>query len=388
MRILISTWGWRSHFYCLVPVAWALQTAGHEVLVATQPGLAPVVDEAGLVAVPLGPNLDFEAVFTDRIGKIGGSTGDGRPDPDGPAITPDGGVVHMADAWVDDLVAFGRSFRPDLVLWEPFNLAAAVAAAVLDVPGAQVLWGPDHGSTLAWDHEGVFGPLARRFGITSSDVRVAGGLMIDPVPAPLQVPLPVPSLPMRYLPYNGTHVLPPWLHEPPSRPRVCVTGGTVAGPGLSERADLADVVRAVADLGADVVVAVAKAHRDALPPLPDTVRVADTPLALRLVLPGSAAFVQHGGAGTMMTALVCGVPQLVLPQVGDEHFNAERLLLSGAGLVLEEPDIASVRDSVAALMDGGPWREAAELLRDRIHAMPTPAQVVDQLVAYAEGARP
>ena len=119
MRILISTWGWRSHFYCLVPLAWALQTAGHEVLVATQPGLAPAVDEAGLVAVPLGPHLDFEAVFTDRIGKVGGSTGDGTPDPDGPAITPDGGVVQMADAWVDDLVAFGRSFRPDLVLWEP-----------------------------------------------------------------------------------------------------------------------------------------------------------------------------------------------------------------------------------------------------------------------------
>ena len=387
MRILISTWGWRSHFYCLVPLAWALQAAGHQVVVACHPSLTDVVTGAGLAAVPLGADVDFEEAFTGRIGKVGALDGDS--DALEPSITPDGGVVRMADALVGDLVAFGRSFRPDLVIWEPFNLAAAVAAAALDVPGVLTLWGPDHAGSLRLDHEAVVGPLAARFGLAAQDVSLTGSLVLDPVPEPMQVPLKGPVRHMRYTPYNGTSVLPRWLHGPPERPRVCITGGTVAGPGLSERATLPDVVRAVAELDVEVVVAVVRAQRDALGPMPGNVRVSDGPLALRLVLPSCAAFVQHGGAGTMMTALVHGVPQLILPEVGDEHFNAERLLVAGAGAALEHPDAATVRDTVARLMGDGPWREATSLMRDRILAMPTPAEVVGDLVALAgrEGAR-
>lgn len=388
MRILISTWGWRSHFYCLVPLAWALQAAGHEVLVASHPSMTPVITGAGLAAVPLGADVDFEDTFTGRIGKVGALDREAGDDSLDPAITPDGGVVRMADALLDDLVAFGRSFRPDLVVWEPFNLAAAVAAAALDVPGVLNLWGPDHTSSLRLDHEAVIGPLAARFGLTANDVSLTGSLILDPVPEPVQVPLKGPVQHMRYTPYNGTSVLPSWLHEPPKRPRVCITGGTVAGPGLSDRAELPDVVRAVAGLDVEVVVAVVKAQRDALGPMPGNVRVSDGPLALRLVLPSCAAFVQHGGAGTMMTALVHGVPQLILPEVGDEHFNAERLLVAGAGTSLQNPDAATVRETVAGLIGDGPWREATLLMRDRINAMPSPAEVVGVLAGLAarEGA--
>ena len=65
--------------------------------------------------------------------------------------------------------------------------------------------------------------------------------------------------------------------------------------------------------------------------MPARVRLVDGPLALRLVLPTCAALVQQGGAGTTMTALGLGVPQLILPQVSDQHFNGERLALTGAG---------------------------------------------------------
>lgn len=390
MRILISTWGWRSHFYCLVPLAWALQTAGHDVLVASHPSMTPVITGAGLAAVPIGADVDFEAVFTGHVGKVGRVDGANPGGALDPVITPDGGVVRMADAALDDLVAFGRSVRPDLVVWEPFNLAGAVASAALGVPGVQVLWGPDHTSALRIDHEAVVGPLANRFGLDAGEVSLTGTLMLDPVPPPLQVPLPGPARPIRYTPYNGTSILPRWLWEPPRRPRVCVTGGTVAGPGLSERTDLPGAIRAIAGLDVEVVVAVVASQRDMLGSLPDNVRVADAPLALRLVLPSCATLVQHGGAGTMLTALAHGVPQLLLPRVGDEHFNAERLALSGAGTWLDDPDAETIQATVGALVADGPWRAAARRMRDRIHEMPTPTEVVDTLVALAhpEGARP
>lgn len=414
----MSTWGWRSHFNCLAPLGWALQAAGHEVRVASHPSLADAITGAGLAAVPLGPDLRFAEVFAGSIGKVArldraeppataraelaGPAGPAKPagaakpagpaEPDGlePAITADGGVVRFADALLDPLVAFGREYRPDLLVWEPFNLAAPVAAAALGIPGVLQLWGPDSSVTLRMDPDSVLGPLAGRFGLDAADVTPTGELILDPVPPPMQVPLSGPSEPVRFVPYNGAAVVPPWLHAPPRRPRVCVTAGTMmAGAGLADRLDLAGVVRAVAELDVEVVVVVERAQQAGLRPMPGNVRLADAPLALRLVLPSCAALVQQGGAGTTMTALVHGVPQLVLPQVSDQHFNAERLAATGAGTCLTAPHTAPgvIRDVVAELVGGGRWRECAELMRERIHRMPPPAAVVPTLAALGTRAR-
>ncbi|SCG51201.1 UDP:flavonoid glycosyltransferase YjiC, YdhE family [Micromonospora rifamycinica] len=416
LRILLTTWGWRSHFYGLAPLGWALQAAGHEVRVASHPSLVPAITAAGLAAVPLGRDLDFAEAFAGRIGAVGAldPAGPAAPDPAlpaapapavpatpdpatpeqddplEPAITADGGVVRFADALLDDLVGFGRAWRPDLMVWEPFNLAAPVAAAALGVPGVLHLWGPDSSVTLRLDPESVLGPLAGRFGLAASDVSLTGALTLDPVPPPMQVPTARPGRPVRFVPYNGPAVLPSWLHGPADRPRVCVTAGTMmAGVGLDDRLGLARVIRAVAGLDVEVVVLVEPAQQARLGPLPDNVRLVDAPLALRLVLPTCAALVQQGGAGSTMTALGLGVPQLVLPQVSDQHFNAERLAVTGAGTWLSpaRADDDTLRALVGELIGDGHWRESAALMRDRVHAMPTPAEVVPALVALAASTR-
>jgi UDP:flavonoid glycosyltransferase YjiC (YdhE family) len=378
MRILMSTWGWRSHFHCLVPLGWALRAAGHEVLVASHPSMTRTISEAGLPAVPLGKDVDFASAFAGRIGKVGQGGLE-------PASTADGGVVRLADAMLDELVAFGRVYRPDLLVWEPFNLAAAVAAAALDVPGVLALWGPDSSVTLSLDREAVLGPLAHRFGLGAADVSPTGRLTLDPVPPPMQVSLAGPTQPIRFVPYNGTAVVPTWLRQPAERRRVCVTAGTMmAGAGLTDRLELPRIIRAVAELDVEVIVVLAEPS--ALGALPDNVRVTDAPLALHLLLPTCAALVQQGGAGTTMTALAAGVPQLILPRVSDQHFNAERLALTGAGTWLESPDPVTLRDTVGELAGDGPWRAAATLMRHRIQEMPAPAEVVN-LLPHREGTR-
>jgi len=391
MRILMSTWGWRSHFYCLVPLGWALAAAGHEVRVASHPSMVDPITAAGLAAVPLGRDIRFAEVFADQIGKVGRldtNAGDEADDGLEPAITADGGVVRFADALLDELVDYGRAFRPDLMIWEPFNLAAPVAAAALGVPGVQQLWGPDSWVTLRLDRESVLGPLAGRHGLTAAEIGLAGTLSLDPVPEPMQVPRAEPSRPVRYLPYNGTAVLPSWLHAPAERPRVCVTAGTMmAGAGLADGLDLTEVIRAVAELDVEVVAVLEPVQQRRLGPLPDNVRLADAPLALRLLLPSCAALVQQGGAGTTMTALACGVPQLILPQVSDQHFNGERLAATGAGTSLPagQADPARIRTLVGELLTDGSWWDAAGRMRERIQQMPPPAVVVPELAALAAG---
>lgn len=394
LRVLMSTWGWRSHLYCLVPVGWALQAAGHEVRVASHPSMVQAISSAGLAAVPLGEDLDFATEFGGRMGKVGrlDQGGQRAAEPDGilePAITADGGVVRFAAALVGDLVEFGRTYRPDLLIWEPFNLAAPVAAAALGVPGVLQLWGPDSSVTLRLDKETVVGPLAARFGLGAAEVSLTGTLMLDPVPPPMQVPLSGPSEPVRFVPYNGTAVVPGWLRRPARHPRVCVTAGTMmAGARFAGRMDLTGIIRAVAELDVEVVVAVDPAQQAGLGQVPDNVRLADTPLALRLVLPSCAALVQQGGAGTTMTALAYGVPQLILPQVSDQHFNGERLAATGAGTWLEPEQASSgqIRDLVGEFVGDGHWRERAALMRERVRQMPAPAAVVPGLTTLALGA--
>ena len=67
-----------------------------------------------------------------------------------------------------------------------------------------------------------------------------------------------------------------------------------------------------------------------------------------------AAVVHHGGAGTTTTAALAGVPQVVLPQMFDQHYWAERVdKLSGGTLkdrVLAEGPMAPPV-AVSAVLD-------------------------------------
>lgn len=404
MKVLISTWGWRSHFYPLVPLAWALRSAGHDVRVASQPGMMAAITGAGLPGVPVGPALDFAEVFGNHVGRVATRAERANFQQPGiaPAVTADGGVVRYADAMLDELVGFGRHFAPDLMVFEPQNLAAPIAAAALGVPAVRQLWGPDETTQLDLDRKSVLGPLAERHSVAVADVRLAGDLTLDPCPPGMQVPLAGPSRPVRFVPYNGTAVLPRWLWDEPVRPRVCLTWGTMmaslgldSGPaaGVDLAAVIAAVIAAVASLDVELVLALDPAQRERLGTLPTGVVFPEQPLALALLLPSCRAIISQGGAGTLMTALAAGVPQLVLPQVSDQHFNAERLVATGAGLSVTEAgtDADSYGDAICRLLPDllgeGTQRSRAAELQAANQLLPAPAGVVPVLEELVNTAR-
>jgi vancomycin aglycone glucosyltransferase len=88
---------------------------------------------------------------------------------------------------------------------------------------------------------------------------------------------------------------------------------------------------------------------------------------LLALFPRVAAIVHHGGAGTTTTAALAGVPQVVVPQVYDQHYFAQRVRELGIGCAhaagapgidsltdaLEQaltPDVSGRAESVAAAM--------------------------------------
>jgi UDP:flavonoid glycosyltransferase YjiC (YdhE family) len=387
MRVLMVTWGWRTHFYPLAPLGWAVRAAGHQIIVASHPSLITAITAAGLPAVAVGPDIDFRTVFQGQVVPVGSSGRAGFSGATGrnaatPEVTPDGGVVRLADALLDDLVTFGRHYQPDLIVHEHLNIAAAVAAAALRVPAVRHLWGPDSSTEMAINEDTILAPRAARY--HAGPVHLSGTLTLDPCPPALQVPLDGPSRPIRFVPYNGTAVLPGWLWRPPRRPRVCVTWGTMlSGLALTSHFGVPAALRALASLDADIVLALEPAQHAHLGELPANVRLATEPLALHLLLPSCQLLVHQGGAGTLMTGAAAGLPQLILPQVADQHFNAWRLTEAGAGAQLADgaADPAALRLLAEDLLHNPRWRERATALRTEIETAPAPADLIPQLRA-------
>lgn len=82
MRILFATYSEKTHFLSMVPLAWALRSAGHDVRVASQPELVDVITTAGLPAVPVGEDHKLWAtaqrILNERFAQFNPSS-TGRP---------------------------------------------------------------------------------------------------------------------------------------------------------------------------------------------------------------------------------------------------------------------------------------------------------------------
>nr|WP_308426316.1 nucleotide disphospho-sugar-binding domain-containing protein [Streptosporangium pseudovulgare] len=298
-------------------------------------------------------------------------------------------ATRSALAQADDAAAFARHWRPDLVLFEPVAFVGPLIGKLCGVPAVRVLWSVDFTGPMARFEADVVGDLLDRFGLERLDVN--GDLTLDPCPPELQYDLDLPRRRFRFVPYNGASVLPADLEPPTGLPRVCVTWGTSQERLGFDRMMIAPrVVEALAGLKAEVVVAVTDGQRAAFDPLPDNVlRIGRMPLDA--LLRDCDLLVQQGGAGGTMTALVNGVPQLVVPHMPDEIFHGRQVERGGVGRCLPgaEATVEALREQITAVLDDPSYRDTARRLREDMLALPTPAQLVPELEELARaGVRP
>jgi UDP:flavonoid glycosyltransferase YjiC (YdhE family) len=398
MKILFSTWAWPSHYFPMVPLAQACRAAGHEVRVASQPALEAAIRSSGLPAVVVGADVDVNALFRSQVAPL--IKAGAAAEPARRTSLAIGIFVRVAEAMADDLVSFTQSWQPDLVVFDPITFAAPIAAAVAGVPAVRHLFGPDFtsgggarrgaaGAGTGPDMPGMAALLAR-FGVPDPSLR--GTLTVDPCPPSMQPP-PATHSPaasrqlMSYVPYNGPGIM-PRLPSGPGR-RICLTWGTSTVALTGDDSFLPPaVITAAKDTGAEIVIAVTAAQRQLLPEVPPRARVLES-VPLHLVLPDCAAVVHQGGAGTTLTAAALGLPQVILPQLPDQRFNAQQAAATGAALCLPFADltVASAAEHIAAVLDGPGHAAAARALREEIVAQPQPADVVGKLEAHARAFR-
>jgi MGT family glycosyltransferase len=106
------------------------------------------------------------------------------------------------------------------------------------------------------------------------------------------------------------------------------------------------------------------------------------------VLPHCSAVITHGGHGTVMKALIAGVPLIVVPLGRDQPDNAARVIYAGAGIRLRKnTSTAALRAAVARVIDDPRYRAAARHMAARLAAERDDNRAVDELERVAAGGR-
>lgn len=357
MRILVTAFAERGHVLPAVSAAWAARLAGHDVLVATAGRNLDSVTGAGLPAADATPGLPFDRT----VRRLMADASSGR------LSVPDV-FTRLNDLMADGMVRIADAWRPDLVVHTPQQLCGPLVAERLGVPAVMLMISA--GATahdVSAMYPGVRATFARH-GLTEGPSGPTA--VLDPFPHSV-VGGPPRGEPVRILPCHGGGVLPEWLFATRTRPRICVTLGTLV-PHLIGTGALRGLVAAAADVNAEFVLALDGTSAGKLGRLPGNVRITEW-IPLGALLDTCSAIVHHGGAGTALSALVAGLPQLVIPHAADQPANAARLSARGLATTLRPDDVTPVvaRAALDQLLGDTGMRRAAAEVRAEIADLPT-----------------
>lgn len=124
-------------------------------------------------------------------------------------------------------------------------------------------------------------------------------------------------------------------------------------------------------------------------PLPPTMLAVDS-VPHDWLFPQVRAVVHHGGAGVTAQALRAGVPAIVVPFLGDQHFWAGRVAELGAGPApISRAQLSSARlaQAITSVIHSSSMRERAAEVGRRLRAEPGVAQAVALIDSYLHDLR-
>lgn len=372
MRVVYSTRPFLGHLHPFVPLGRDLLARGHDVAVASGPEVIPAVVEAGLTWLPAGLH-PREA--QERF-----------PDDD-----PDYGVATLRTKVNELLEVLLTWYRPQLVIREPTDLAAAIATEISGTPCVSL--GISHFiPARSWLYlaEEPLRTLRRDYGLPPDPelTFLFRGLYLDTVPPSwedFEGAPPADVLRMGYRIWDGeADPHPSWSEPGAAKPAVLVTLGTV----FNDQPELLEMfLTALDDLAVSVICTTGD---DALPPpvTSQNVRV-ETYVPHSTILPHCRVLLCHGGFNTVMGALCHGVPVVCVPLGADQYYNAQRCEELGAGIGLDREGLsaATIRDAVATVLDEPRFAAAALKIRSEIEGLPGPGEVSGVLEELASGRR-
>jgi len=373
MRVLFTTTPFTGCFHPLVPLARALQGAGHEVAFAAPGSLAPLVRASGFDCLPAG--MDNDEVR--RILMLHYPEWQTRPEHERSAFAWRRSFAGLrAELMAQDVVDVASRWRPDVLVREEAELGGCIAAEHLGLPHAAVQVVAYSALLPAMVAEPL-GRLRHQFGLPPDPnaEMLYRYLLLAPRPPSYQnLAFPLPQTAHAVRPFvfdqSGDEVLPAWIATLPSWPLVYLTFGTVVfGHGRAAFGAALEGLRSAAL----AVIATVGRDQDAeqFGPQSEHVHV-ERYVPQSLVFPRCQLVVCHGGSGTVMGALSQGLPMVIIPWGADQPQNAARCAALGVAKVLDPAVVTpeTVRAAALEVLQEPSYRQNAERLRDEIDTLP------------------
>ena len=376
MRVLLSTIGSRGDVQPLVALAWQLRALGHDVHLCVPPDFRDWIEGLGMAVTPIGPELSKAAAP-----RAAAASAPAAPAPPSPERRR-----QMAEATVatqfETIPAAARGCDV-IVAATALQIAARSVAEKMGIPYVfaaycpTVLPSPHHappplpplpGQTPPpatadnrerWARDAerfhdLFGAAlnSHRAAMGLAPVRDARGhifsdrpwLAADPTLAPWPDPADGDVV------QTGAWILPDERPLSPELERFLDAGEPPVYFGFgSMRApqDLGGVtIQTARSLGRRAIVLRGWAELSLLDDEPDGLAIGE--VNQQALFKRVAAVVHHGGAGTTTTAAQAGAPQVVIPQMYDQHYWAGRIRDLGIGAA-HAPGIPTTGSLASAL---------------------------------------
>lgn len=388
MRVLLTLQPGFGHFHPLVPVAQALQRAGHEVAFVIAPAFSRTIAANGFSAFPAGADDTPEELQQRRQVQADAA----QLDP-AAAMWTRVFAGSRAERTLPDLLNILKDWRPDVLVRDMTEFAGYVAAEHAGLPHVAV----HLAAYRPYLHELIRPPI--------NNLRASVGLAPDPeleslyhylllsfFPPGFQdpaVPLPPTTHAIRHLGSDHSHgeQLPSWVHDLPDRPTIYATLGTVMN-------HLTPVLQAMLDgLSVEPVNLILTVGPGSDPaifgPQPSHVHI-ESYIPQSLLLPHCDLIITHGGSGTVKDAIAHGLPLVVVPIAADQHANAARCAALGIAQVITRDNRTpeAIREAAREVLSNPVYRRNAERLRDEMLSLPGPEHAVSLLERLAKERAP
>jgi MGT family glycosyltransferase len=451
MRFLLTCIPGLGHFNPLLPLARSLRNAGHDVAVATAPAFADVVMAAGFEIIAAGLDWD-ERRLLDTVPELRAVSKMNRGEWMMKHIFLDRSPRRM----IADLRTIVPQWQPDMIVSGSFEYGGPLAAERAGLPYATANY------TVRWNRwvrkHALGRPIARlraETGLPADPDMNAFERYLDLCFAPpswtferallrprlkrlvrakvLSADLPprqwlagVRALLLQriFLRHMVTHpeqgvigpktyfigegkppprsAPPPWLRDLPYNRTAFFSLGTVLGGEHPEMFD--KVIAAFKDQPINLVVTFGKmGDPSRFVPQPANVRILPF-LAhgeLRTLLPHVDLCINHAGYGSVMDALLYGIPLVLLPLTSDGPMNTQMCLSTGVtpelpspawgispkGLPVVRPEKLTpfiLRQAVIQALEDPTYRAAARRMQAELAARPGPQEGVALLERVAE----
>jgi MGT family glycosyltransferase len=429
-RVLFTVWPFVGHINPFMSVARAMKARGHEVAFYTSEKSREVVEPQGVVLFPykhLREDPIWEAVqAAETRATLGWHS---------PRLLLRAFRDWLAGTLADqvaDIQEIIDEWRPDIIvtetgMWGPIvilNETSPIPVAILTTLMGCLIPGPDappggpglpaprtfRTRLMAKAFTKLGDVLARGVRSHVNMVRASHGLprMESSVNAQMaRVPLYiVPSVNeidygRQDLPASVHYVgpciwnkvegapAPAWLDEiPTDAPWVHVTEGTAH---FQDPVVLRAATRGLANLPMQVILTTGSQRQPeelGLGPIAPNIRV-ERFVSHSDLLPRCSVLVTTGGAGTVLTGLQLGVPQIIVPTHWDKPDNARRIVDAGAGLKLTPRQCtpAGLRAAVERLLNEPSFRQNARRIARIMAEHRGPVEAAELLESLAQRSR-